>query len=99
MKFIFPQNYNFNIKLLGIIDYTAAIVDGIWGIVVFFVLNIFFKSISIKIFLFIILVFPVAILSIVGVDGENLLYFLTYILKYIFKQKLYLYEKKWKIIK
>ncbi len=94
MKFIFPQNYNFNIKLLGIIDYTAAIVDGIWGIVVFFVLNIFFKSISIKIFLFIILVFPVAILSIVGVDGENLLYFLTYILKYIFKQKLYLYEKK-----
>lgn len=94
MKFIFPQNYNFNIKLLGIIDYTVAIVDGIWGIVVFFVLNIFFKSISIKIFLFIILVFPVAILSIVGVDGENLLYFLTYILKYIFKQKLYLYEKK-----
>lgn len=94
MKFIFPQNYNFNIKLLGIIDYTAAIVDGIWGIVVFFVLNIFFKSISIKIFLFIILVFPVGILSIVGVDGENLLYFLTYILKYIFKQKLYLYEKK-----
>ena len=94
MKFIFPQNYNFNIKLLGIIDYTAAIVDGIWGIVVFFVLNIFFKSISIKIFLFIILVFPVAILSIVGVDGENLLYFLKYILKYIFKQKLYIYEKK-----
>ena len=70
------------------------IVDGIWGIVVFFVLNIFFKSISIKIFLFIILVFPVGILSIVGVDGENLLYFLTYILKYVFKQKLYLYEKK-----
>ena len=94
MKFIFPQNYNFNIKLFGIIDYTAAIVDGIWGIVVFFVLNIFFKSISIKIFLFIILVFPVGILSIVGVDGENLLYFLTYILKYVFKQKLYLYEKK-----
>lgn len=94
MKFIFPQNYNFNIKLLGIIDYTAAIVDVIWGILVFFILNIFFKSISIKIFLFIILVFPVVILSIVGVDGENLLYFLSYILKYIFKQKLYLYEKK-----
>ena len=91
MKFIFPQNYNFNIKLLGIIDYTAAIVDVIWGILVFFILNIFFKSISIKIFLFIILVFPVVILSIVGVDGENLLYFLSYILKYIFKQKLYLY--------
>ena len=94
MKFIFPQNYNFNIKLFGIIDYTAAIVDGIWGICVFFILNIFFKSISIKIFLLIILVFPVVILSIMGVEGENILYFLSYISKYIFKQKLYLYEKK-----
>ena len=94
MKFIFPQNYNFNIKLFGIIDYTAAIVDGIWGICVFFILNIFFKRISIKIFLLIILVFPVVILSIMGVEGENILYFLSYILKYIFKQKLYLYEKK-----
>lgn len=94
MKFIFPQNYNFNIKLLGIIDYSVAIADLIWGVLVFFIVNILIRSLSIKFFLSIILVFPVVIFSIAGVDGENLLYFLSYILKYIFKQKLYLYEKK-----
>ena len=96
MKFIFPQNYNFNTKLLGIIDYSVAIADLIWGVMVVFIVNILVRRLSIKIFLSIILVFPVIIFSIAGVDGENLLYFLLYILKYIFKQKLYLYEKKWK---
>ena len=94
MKFIFPQNYNFNTKLLGIIDYSVAIADLIWGVMVVFIVNILVRRLSIKIFLSIILVFPVIIFSIAGVDGENLLYFLLYILKYIFKQKLYLYEKK-----
>ena len=94
MKFIFPQNYNLNTKLLGIIDYTVAIADLVWGIFVFLIVNLLFKILSIKIFLNIILIFPVIIFSIVGVDGENLLFFLLYILKYNFKQKLYLYEKK-----
>ena len=35
MKFIFPQNYNLNTKLLGIIDYSVAIADLVWGIFVF----------------------------------------------------------------
>ena len=94
MKFIFPQNYNFNTKLLGIIDYSVAIANLIWGVMVVFIVNILVRSLSIKIFLSIILVFPVVIFSIAGVDGENLLYFLSYVLKYIFKQKIYLYEKK-----
>ena len=93
MKFIFPQNYNLNSKILGIIEYSAAIIDLIWGGLVFLIINIFFKSISIKIFSFIILVFPVLIFSVVGINGENLIYFLTYIFKYFFKQKVYLYDK------
>ena len=94
MKFIFPQNYNFNTKLLGIIDYSVAIADLIWGVMVVFIVNLLIRSLSIKIFLSIILIFPIVIFSIAGVDGENLLYFLSYILKYFLKQKLYLYEKK-----
>ena len=97
MKFIFPQNYNLNTKLLGIIDYSVAIADLVWGMLVFIIINSLFKALSIKIFLCIILIFPIVILSIVGVDGENFLYFLSYVLKYIFKQKLYLYEKNEKI--
>ncbi len=94
MKFIFPQNYDLNTKFLGIIDYSVAIADLVWGICVFFITNVLFKSLNIKIFLIIIFVFPIIILSITGVEGENLLYFLSYILKYMYKQKIYLYEKK-----
>ena len=94
MKFIFPQNYNFNYKILGIIEYSAAIIDLIWGGIIFLFLHIFIKSLMIKIFCFIIFVFPVVIFSIVGVGGENLIYFLKYIIKYIFKQKIFLYNKQ-----
>ena len=94
LKFIFPQNYDLNTKIFGIIDYSAAIVDVAWGAIVFFLIKLLLKRLTYKIFAFIILVFPVVIFSIVGVEGENLLYFLAYIIKYIFKQKLYLYEKK-----
>lgn len=94
MKFIFPQNYDLNTKIFGIIDYSTAIVDFIWGGIVFFLINIIFKSLSYKIFSFIILVLPVLIFSVVGVNGENLIYFIKYITKYIFRQKVFLYEKK-----
>lgn len=93
MKFIFPQNYNLNTKLLGLIDYSVAIADLVWGILVFIIINSLFKTLSIKIFLCIILIFPIVILSVAGIEGENFLYFLSYVLKYIFKQKLYIYEK------
>ena len=94
MKFVFPQNYDLNTKLFGILDYSAAIVDAVWGVIVLGLINIFIRRLTYKIFAFIILVFPVVIFSVVGVEGENLLYFLAYVLKYIFKQKLYLFEKK-----
>ena len=94
MKFIFPQNYDFNTKIFGIIDYSTALLDLVWAVIVIFLINIFLKSLNYKIFGFIILVLPVIILSIVGVNGENLVYFINYITKYIFRQKVFLYEKK-----
>jgi len=94
VKFIFPQNYKLNTKLFGIIDYSSAIVDVVWGSIIFFLINFFIRKILYKIFVFIILVFPVVIFSIVGVEGENLLYFFYYMIKYVLRQKLYLYEKK-----
>ena len=93
MKFIFPQNYNFNSKIFGLIEYTAAILDLIWGGFIILIIHIFIKSLSIKIFCFIVFFLPVLIFSIVGVQGESLIYFLTYMIKYIFKQKLFLYDK------
>ena len=59
MKFIFPQNYNFKNKIFGIIDYSVAIVNIVWCITVFTLLNFFISDINVKLISFIILCFPV----------------------------------------
>ena len=93
LKFIFPQNYNFNNKLLGSIDYYTAIFNIIWIFFIIFILNIFFTSLSFKIFIGIILCFPLLLLSFIGFNGENILNVFSYILRFILKPKLFLYNK------
>ena len=44
MKFIFPQNYNFNSKFLGIIEYNVLILNIIWCTFIFCLINIFFNN-------------------------------------------------------
>lgn len=96
MKFIFPQNYNFKNKILGIIDYTTAFVNVIWYAFVLLIVNILFKNINIKIFLFIVFCFPLLLFSFSGFNGENIIYVFIYMSKYFFKQKLYFYNKNYK---
>lgn len=93
MKFIFPQNYNFNSKLLGFIDYTTVILNIIWGIIVFLIVYFIIPNITLKISIFIILFFPFALLSIIGFNREKMLYIVQYLYKYIFSPKIYLYKK------
>lgn len=94
MKFIFPQNYDFNTKLFGLIDYSTAILNIVWGIIIYILVNIIFLSLNLKIFFFIVLVFPISLFSVIGINGENVIYVCSYLLKYIIKQKLYFYEKE-----
>ena len=42
MKFIFPQNYNFNSKLFGFIDYSTAILNVVWCSFIFCLVNLIF---------------------------------------------------------
>lgn len=93
LKFIFPQNYNFKSKILGFIDYSTAIIDIMWGALTFGLLNILPFNLNFKIFIFVILVFPVLIISIVGFNGENIVSVCSYIIKYIIKPKVLLYKK------
>ena len=93
MKFIFPQNYKFNTKILGLIDYQTAILNLVWGGLIFLIVNFIFNSLNIKIFLFIVLVFPVLIFSVVGINGENVISVIIYMSKFIIKPKLLLYNK------
>ena len=92
MKIFFPRNYDFNKKLFGIIDSFTLIINIIYDSFVFSFCNLFFSSLNIKIFLFISLCFPIFLLSIVGLNNENVFLVLMYIIKYFKKPKLYLYN-------
>ena len=78
MKFIFPQNYKFNTKILGIMDYQTAILNLICDGLIFIILNLIFKSLNIKIFLFIIFSFPILIFSVIGINGESIINIMIY---------------------
>ena len=98
MKFIFPKNYNFKNKILGIVDYTTALFNVAWYGIVFLFVNLFFNSLKITIIIFILFSFPLFLFSISGFNGENIIYVFKYMLKYFIKPKLYLYNKNYKKI-
>lgn len=93
MKFIIPQNYNFKNKIFGIIDYPTALFNLFWYIFIFLIINLVFKNWNIKIFLLISLCFPITLFSLVGFNGESIIYVFMYVFKYLFNTKLYLYKK------
>lgn len=92
MKFIFPQNYNFKTKLFGVIDYSTIFLNLFWDIFVLIFIQIF-PNLNIQIFLFFIFCFPLFLLSITGFNGESIIYVFSYILNFLLKNKLLLYEK------
>lgn len=93
MIFIFPQNYNFKNKLFGFLDYSTAIINIVWDLFVFCFCNLFFNSIDIKIFLFVVFCLPLLMFSMFGFNHENILYVLLYVLKFIKNRKIYLFSK------
>lgn len=94
MKFIFPQNYNFKLKLLGFIDYQVAIFNIFLWLIIYFFINLIFNDLYIKIIIFISISFPILLISIIGFNHENILYVFIYIFKFIKNKRIYLYTKK-----
>ena len=82
MKFIFPKNYNYNMKLFGFISYSTAIIDVVLGIIIFGIVNLIFKSMNLKIYFFIGTYLPILLFSILGINRENFLTVVIYIFKY-----------------
>ena len=94
MKYIFPKNYNFKPKLLGFIDYSTAIIDVVFAIIIYFFINLFISNLSIKIYIFISLYFPFLLISILGISRESFVSVFTYMFKFIKNQNIFLYNKK-----
>ena len=93
MKFIIPQNYSFKNKILGIFDYSTIFFNIIWYMIVFSILQLLFNNWNIRIFLLISLCFPITIFSVIGFNGEPIIYVFKYVIKYLLSTKLYLYKK------
>lgn len=93
MQFIFPKNYNFKPKLLGFIEYSTAILDTIIGIIIYFLVNLIFTNLNIKIYVFISLFFPVVLISILGVNRESIISVFSYVFKFFKNRNVYLYYK------
>ena len=93
MKFIFPQNYNFNPKLFGFLDYPTAIFNFILWILIFITTKIFIKNLIIKLIVFIIFCFPILLISLFGFNQENIIYVFKYLFLFYKKPKLYLFKK------
>ena len=93
MKFIFPQNYNFQSKLFGIFDYYTVLFNFVCWIITFFITNLFINDLFNKIIFFIIFCFPIFLISVFAFGQENIIYVLIYLFKYYKKNKLYLYKK------
>ena len=92
MKFIFPKNYNFKSKILGVIDYSTAIFNLVILFIIFFILNLLIKDISVKIFFIILLYLPILLLSMFCSQNESIVLVNFYIIKVILKPRIYLYQ-------
>ena len=93
MNFIIPKNYKFKPKLLGLIDYQSAVLNAIWAIILYVLVNILFTTLTLKVYFFIGLFVPFLLFSIVGINNESLISVFIYIFKFYNNQKIYLYKK------
>ena len=93
MKFIFPQNYRFHSKLFGLIDYSTAIVNIIWWLIIFVITKLLRMDLWMKIIFFIITCFTVLLISLFGFRQENIWYVFCYLFSFWKSHKIYLYKK------
>lgn len=93
MHFIIPKNYKFKNKLFGIFDYPTAILNIIWNIIIYFILKNINAAITIRIFIYTSLSFPVLLLTMVGFNNESPIYTIKYVVRFLIRQKVYLFRK------
>ena len=94
MNFIFPKNYNFSFKFLGIFNYFSILINIIWGVFLYFILSFFLHSFIVKFYIFIILFLPVCLFSLLNKSNENFLLIMVIVFKYLYRPKVYFYDKR-----
>ena len=91
MKFIVPKNYNYHLKILGVIDYPTAIFNLVILALLWIALSPFLTNIFRKTAVVIILYLPILLITIVESQNESPVYRMYYLLKFLLRPKIYLY--------
>ena len=92
-EFVFPMNYKKKEKFLGFIDYKCVVVIFVFAFLIFSILKDLELNITVKVSVFIVVVGFFSVFILIGVNGENMLSFLYFMLKYLLKEKVYVYRK------
>ena len=91
---IIPKNYDIKPKILGVIEQEALVLFIIINLLLFLILNNIINNMFILVEIMIIIALPQAIILINGINGESIVYVIKYMVIYIIKEKVYLYEKQ-----
>ena len=94
MNFIFPKNYNYSFKFMGIFSYSSIFISIIWALFVYFIASFLFNSFIVKLYVFIILFLPIFLFTILNKSNENILSILFFLIKYIVRPKVYFFDKR-----
>ena len=94
IEYIIPKNYDIKPKILGVIEQEALVLFIIINLLLFLILNNIINNMFILVEIMIIIALPQEIILIFFINGESILYFINYLVLYIFKEKVYLYEKQ-----
>lgn len=94
IEYIIPKNYDIKPKILGVIEQEALVLFIIINLLLFLILNNRINNIFILVEIMIIIALPQAIILINGINGESIVYVIKYMVIYIIKEKVYLYEKQ-----
>ena len=94
IEYIIPKNYDIKPKILGVIEQEALVLFIIINLLLFLILNNIINNIFILVEIMIIIALPQAIILINGINGESIVYVIKYMVIYIIKEKVYLYEKQ-----
>ena len=92
-KFLFPLNYKYSLKFLGLIEYKILLPISIFIGVIIFILYILKIDFFVSFGIVILFGLPPLLILSTGINGQPAIPYFVAIIKYYKSQKIYLYGK------
>ena len=96
-KYIFPLNYKYSSKFLGIIEYSTLLPISVYAAVLVAILYLLKIDFFISFGLIVVLVLPPLLLLSIGINNQPAISYVKSVYKFNKNSKLYLYKNNCKI--